>query len=141
MVPSINFSIIQNEFLKFSYNFWSSQHPSPMSIRVFCESYQTFSSFNTFVGPFIELIKCNFDASLAFLQRNLRACSHHIKKHCCKTSVRPIIEYAASIWAPHTTQDIKRLICFREEQPVLFAIITTETRVSLIYLILLAGHH
>ena len=128
MVPSINFSIIQNEFLKFSYNFWSSQHPSPMSIRVFCESYQTFSSFNTFVGPFIELIKCNFDASLAFLQRNLRACSHHIKKHCCKTSVHP-------------TQDIKRLICFREEQPVLFAIITTETRVSLIYLILLAGHH
>ena len=49
------------------------------------------------------------NASLAFLRRNLRACSRNIKEYCYKTSIRPIIEYATNIWAPHTTQDINRI--------------------------------
>ena len=53
------------------------------------------------------LLKSN--ASLAFLQHNLRACSCNIKEYCYKTSIRPIIEYATNIWAPHTTQDINRI--------------------------------
>ena len=57
----------------------------------------------------IKQVLSKFNASLAFLRRNLRACSRNIKKHFYKTSVTPIIEYATNIWAPHTTQDISKL--------------------------------
>jgi len=57
----------------------------------------------------IKQVLSKSNASLAFLWGNLRACSHNIKEHCYKTSVRPIIEYASNIWAPHTTQDINKI--------------------------------
>ena len=57
----------------------------------------------------IKQVLAKSNASLAFLRRNLRTCSWHIKEHCYKTSVCPIIEYAASIWAPHTTQDVEKI--------------------------------
>ena len=68
----------------------------------------------------IKQVLSKSNASLAILWRNLRACSRNIKEHCYKTSVRPIIEYASNIWAPHTTQDIinkietlqRRAACF-----------------------------
>ena len=57
----------------------------------------------------IKQVLSKSNASLAFLRRNLRACSHNIKEYCYKTSIRLIIEYATNIWAPHTTQDINRI--------------------------------
>ena len=44
-----------------------------------------------------------------FLYRNLRECPTHIKCNCFKIMVRPIIEYAASVWDPHTLLNINRL--------------------------------
>jgi len=44
-----------------------------------------------------------------FLYRNLRQCPTNIKVICFKSMVRPILEYASSIWAPHTNVNIQRL--------------------------------
>ena len=49
------------------------------------------------------------NTALAFLRRNLKPCSLHIKTKCYLGTVRPIIEYACMVWAPHTTQDINRI--------------------------------
>ena len=42
----------------------------------------------------IKQVLSKSNASLAFLWRNLQACSRNIKEYCYKTSIRPIIEYA-----------------------------------------------
>ena len=47
------------------------------------------------------------NGSRAFLQRNLRKCPRNIKELGYKTLVRPIIEYASTIWDPHTIKKIK----------------------------------
>ena len=39
---------------------------------------------------------------LAFLRRNFRLCQRKIKSDVYLTYVRPILEYAVSVWAPHT---------------------------------------
>jgi len=49
------------------------------------------------------------NAVLAFLRRNLKPCSSHIKAKCYLGSIRPIIEYACTVWAPHTAQDIDKI--------------------------------
>ena len=38
-----------------------------------------------------------------------RQCPSHIKAMCYKSMVRPILEYASSIWDPHTNANIQRL--------------------------------
>ena len=46
---------------------------------------------------------------LAFLQRNLKKCSSLIKSLAYFTYVRPILEYASIVWAPHTNCQIVTL--------------------------------
>ena len=43
----------------------------------------------------------------AFLQRNLRRAPTSVKKRAYETLVRPILEYAISVWDPHTEADIQ----------------------------------
>ena len=45
----------------------------------------------------------------AFLQRNLPYCPKHVKSNCYKTLLRPVLEYAATVWSPFTQFDISRL--------------------------------
>ena len=45
----------------------------------------------------------------AFLQRNLLHCPKHVKSNCYKTLLRPVLEYAATVWSPFTQSDISRL--------------------------------
>ena len=45
----------------------------------------------------------------AFLQRNLKKCSSSIKSLAYFTYVRPILEYASIVWAPHTNCQIVTL--------------------------------
>ena len=45
----------------------------------------------------------------AFLRRNLSSCPQHIKETCYKTFVRPQLEYAATVWDPHTDINIAKL--------------------------------
>ena len=50
------------------------------------------------------------NTALAFLQRNLKPCSLHIKTKCyLGIVIRSIIEYACTVWASHTAQDINRI--------------------------------
>ena len=51
-----------------------------------------------------------------FLYRNLRQCPAHIKAICYKSMVRPILEYASSVWDPHTTANIQNLNLFKDVQ-------------------------
>ena len=44
-----------------------------------------------------------------FIRRNINYCPRHIKSNCHKTFVRPILEYASAIWAPHSQVDISAI--------------------------------
>jgi hypothetical protein len=46
---------------------------------------------------------------LGFLQRNIWFCSKEVKATAYKTLVRPILEYASSVWDPYLKCDIKNL--------------------------------
>ena len=54
-------------------------------------------------------ICCKANVIKAFLQRNHSCCPRHVKSNCFKTLLRPVLEYAASIWSPFTHYDITRL--------------------------------
>jgi hypothetical protein len=47
--------------------------------------------------------------TLGFLRRNLKIGSRRIKETAYKAYVRPILEYATTVWDPHTQQNIDRL--------------------------------
>ena len=47
--------------------------------------------------------------TLGFLRRNLKISSTKIKETAYKTFVRPILEYACTVWDPHTQTNIDRL--------------------------------
>ena len=50
------------------------------------------------------------NTALAFLRCNLKPCSPYIKTKCYLRNVRPIIEYACTVWAPHTAQAINNVV-------------------------------
>ena len=47
--------------------------------------------------------------SLWFLRRNLWRCPVLVKQQMYFALVRPLLEYASSVWDPHTTSDIQKL--------------------------------
>ena len=47
--------------------------------------------------------------TLAFLRRNLKICSTKTKDFAYKSLVRPLLEYASSVWDPTTKKDIFRI--------------------------------
>ena len=47
--------------------------------------------------------------SLAFLRRNLASCPKDIKAQSYQSLVRPILEYASTVWDPHTQANINQL--------------------------------
>ena len=44
-----------------------------------------------------------------FLRRNLSTCPKKTKDTCYKTSVRALVEYAATVWNPHMIDNIKKV--------------------------------
>ena len=46
--------------------------------------------------------------TLGFLKRNIRVHNKDLKSVAYKTLVRPQLEYASTVWYPHTTTDIKK---------------------------------
>ena len=46
---------------------------------------------------------------LGLISRNFHHCPLHIKSQCYTTLVRPILEYACSVWDPHHQIDIELL--------------------------------
>ena len=53
-----------------------------------------------------EHITSKANRTKGFLQCNLHNCTPTIKDRLYKAMVKPIIEYAAVVWAPHTKRDI-----------------------------------
>ncbi|XP_076439270.1 uncharacterized protein LOC143278120 [Babylonia areolata] len=52
---------------------------------------------------------CNkANKTLGFMRRNIKVSSRKIKEMAYKSFVRPILEYASSIWDPHTEQNISK---------------------------------
>ena len=49
------------------------------------------------------------NSARAFLQRNINSCPTSVKDACYKSMIRPIAEYAATIWCPHTQSSIYNL--------------------------------
>jgi len=47
--------------------------------------------------------------SLSFLRRNITSCPQDIKAQSYKTLVRPVLEYAGTVWDPHTATNINQL--------------------------------
>ena len=46
---------------------------------------------------------------LAFLKRNLYNCNQQIRNQACMLYIRPILEYASTVWAPYTKSSIDKL--------------------------------
>ena len=44
-----------------------------------------------------------------FLQHNLSQCPIHIKSICYQTLLYPILQYACTVWAPHTQKNISTI--------------------------------
>ena len=60
----------------------------------------------------IENICANANRALGFLRRNLKVCSSRIKEMAYKAMVRPIVEYACTVWDPNTdklTQSLEKV--------------------------------
>ena len=49
------------------------------------------------------------NAIRGFLQRNIKSCPPLVKENCYKLMIRPIIEYAPTVWAPYLQKDILKL--------------------------------
>jgi len=49
------------------------------------------------------------NSTRAFLQRNLNQCQQSVKSARYITYVRPILEYASTVWSPHQVGDINRI--------------------------------
>ena len=47
--------------------------------------------------------------TLAFLRRNINMCNRNSKEQAYKTFVRAALEYASSVWDPHTARNINAI--------------------------------
>ena len=52
----------------------------------------------------IDMICKKANAARAFLQRDTKMCPRDMKDKCYTTYVRPIVEYASSVWDPCTSK-------------------------------------
>ena len=59
-------------------------------------------------SPCHEVIKKS-NKTLGFIKRNLYKCNKDIKLKCYLTLVRPVLEYASSVWDPSTKENIDKL--------------------------------
>jgi len=57
----------------------------------------------------INSITSKANQSLGFLRRNLKISSTKVKEHAYKTLVRPKLEYASTLWDPHTKTQIHQI--------------------------------
>ena len=56
-----------------------------------------------------EICRKKANQTLGFLKRNIRVHNKDLKSTAYKTLVRPQLEYASTVWSPHTDLDINKL--------------------------------
>ena len=57
----------------------------------------------------IDNITKSANQTLGFLKRNIRVHNKELKSVAYKTLVRPQLEYASTVWSPHTATDIQKV--------------------------------
>ena len=57
----------------------------------------------------IDNITKSANQTLGFLKRNIRVHNKGLKSMAYKTLVRPQLEYASTVWSPHTATDIQKV--------------------------------
>ncbi|KAL8570711.1 hypothetical protein ACOMHN_039146 [Nucella lapillus] len=57
----------------------------------------------------VEMVAAKGNRTVGFLRRNLKDCTTEVRKATYMTMVRPTLEYASTVWDPHTRQDIDLL--------------------------------
>ncbi|KAL8613876.1 hypothetical protein ACOMHN_032866 [Nucella lapillus] len=57
----------------------------------------------------VEMVAAKGNRTVGFLRRNLKDCTTEVRKATYTTMVRPTLEYASTVWDPHTRQDIDLL--------------------------------
>ena len=57
----------------------------------------------------IQEITGKANRTLGFVKRNVKTRNEAVKKLAYKTLVRPQVEYASSVWSPHTDKNIKKI--------------------------------
>ena len=57
----------------------------------------------------IQHVTCKANSANAFLRRNISSCTQQTKKLCYLAMVRPILEYASTVWSPYTNSSIYKL--------------------------------
>ncbi|KAL8591597.1 hypothetical protein ACOMHN_030483 [Nucella lapillus] len=55
------------------------------------------------------MVAAKGNRTVGFLRRNLKDCTTEVRKATYTTMVRPTLEYASTVWDPHTRQDIDLL--------------------------------
>ena len=60
-------------------------------------------------NPHIDEVIKKSNKTLGFINRNFYKCNRNLKLKCYLRLVRPIMEYAASVWDPSTKENIKKL--------------------------------
>ena len=60
-------------------------------------------------NPHINEVIKKSNKTLGFIKRNFYKCNKNIKLKCYLTLVRPVLEYASSVWDPSTKENIKKL--------------------------------
>ena len=66
-------------------------------------------SHNLTWSEHIKQITNKANRTKGFLQRNLHNCPPETKSKCYKAMIKPILDYAAAIWSPHTQKDINTI--------------------------------
>ena len=61
------------------------------------------------VGTEILVISFKGNKTLGFLRRNLKIPSIRIKEQAYQTLVRPLVEYASTVWNPYTKTEINKI--------------------------------
>ena len=54
----------------------------------------------------IKAITQNANVTKGFVHHNIISCLTKVKLNCYKSLVRPVLEYASIVWAPHTISGI-----------------------------------
>ena len=59
--------------------------------------------------PNIDPVSKKANQTLEFLKRNIKVHNKGFKSTACTTLMRPQLEYASTVWSPHTETDITKL--------------------------------
>ena len=61
------------------------------------------------INTHINNVTATANSSLGLLRRNLKISSQAVKTQAYQSLVRPHLEYAATVWSPHTSDNIKKV--------------------------------